>query len=386
MPYLLVMKFPSHPKDAAHDGILTAEADMIDFERNSPNPYQGSKGQEETPRNAYELIKLELAHFMQKYFDKHSRMPKVRDMQLEATRIILASREETGEEKEHSQSWLQDLILSNQEVVAAARVGPLRSSLESTLFSMKINGKSDLFEGCSLESRLQHFVRSGIQDHHITDHALTEEACNIVVAMEQVSTTPSDFIATWLVRLIHASTDWLSAFRKRTNLPLIHDTISVSESDRQAIHDDSLQSNTGLVSGALVSDTTLLDSSKSENQANKLRMSQGQEKAIQKAPGPLQPRLQPAIGTQQPSHVPFRDNTDNMDVLPSDEDEKSLLIARTIMLETYTYLPNNPSFFRWLDEELSRWAIATMSAHNPTQHVPTDEEIQHYARWIVYNE
>ncbi|KAJ4244945.1 hypothetical protein NW757_010329 [Fusarium falciforme] len=67
-------------------------------------------------------------------------------------------------------------------------------------------------------------------------------------------------------------------------------------------------------------------------------------------------------------------------------DQQSLLDARSIMMKTNGFFLGGPNFYRWIAEELHRWAIATMSPHNPAQHVPTDEEIQHYARWIAYND
>lgn len=43
-----------------------------------------------------------------------------------------------------------------------------------------------------------------------------------------------------------------------------------------------------------------------------------------------------------------------------------------------------PNFFRLFTADLKRWVLATMSASNPGCHVPSDAEIQHHARWIMY--
>ncbi|KAJ4174828.1 hypothetical protein NW754_005251 [Fusarium falciforme] len=76
----------------------------------------------------------------------------------------------------------------------------------------------------------------------------------------------------------------------------------------------------------------------------------------------------------------------NSEVMQRSSDQQSLLDARSIMMKTNGFFLGGPNFYRWIAEELHRWAIATMSPHNPAQHVPTDEEIQHYARWIAYND
>lgn len=47
-------------------------------------------------------------------------------------------------------------------------------------------------------------------------------------------------------------------------------------------------------------------------------------------------------------------------------------------------LPDDTNFFRCFENDIKRWVAATMSPKNPNSHVPSDEEIQHQARWIMY--
>lgn len=47
---------------------------------------------------------------------------------------------------------------------------------------------------------------------------------------------------------------------------------------------------------------------------------------------------------------------------------------------------NDANCYRRLARELGRWVAATMSPNNPNSHVPTDAELQHQARWILYDE
>ena len=47
---------------------------------------------------------------------------------------------------------------------------------------------------------------------------------------------------------------------------------------------------------------------------------------------------------------------------------------------------NYTNCYRRLARELSRWVVQTMSPNNPKQHVPSDKELQHQARWILYDE
>jgi hypothetical protein len=47
---------------------------------------------------------------------------------------------------------------------------------------------------------------------------------------------------------------------------------------------------------------------------------------------------------------------------------------------------NDANCYRRLKKELRRWLLATTSPHNPARHVPSDAEIQHQARWIIYGD
>ncbi|KAF4470273.1 monocarboxylate transporter 4 [Fusarium albosuccineum] len=200
---------------------------FIEFERHTPYPFQGGKALVASPRSAYELLKLELAYFMQRFHDNNDRMPGIQDMQFEACRIILAS-ESMGHEQLQQQpiSWLRDLIVSDQEVLQRAKLSPVRSAAETRLYPLQVKGKAALFESCPFEAQLRDFIQAKSLLHlseNISDTELRDECCHIIGRMEEVSTTPSDFIATWLVRLIHSEGDWLVAFRERSNIPLVCD-------------------------------------------------------------------------------------------------------------------------------------------------------------------
>jgi hypothetical protein len=55
-------------------------------------------------------------------------------------------------------------------------------------------------------------------------------------------------------------------------------------------------------------------------------------------------------------------------------------------VKTGPFFFNDANCYRRLARELGRYAAATMSPNNPNYHVPTDQELQHQARWILYDE
>lgn len=328
---------------------------------------------------------------MQKHFDNNGNMPTIETMQLEACRIILASK--TGaerQEKVQASSWLQDLILSNQDLLHKARLGSIRSSKESRLSSMKINGKEDMFEGCAFESQLQDFVRARTSETPITDHELQQEACRVVVNVEKISLTPSDFIATWLARLINASADWLSHFRQRMNMPQIQGVGTPETKLSSSTHD---YAQLDLTRDTQTGTSLDLDmqmrglSPPTLGMPCKLRPQTEADfwlSAFNSFPEPAKHAPVQTTATIPPE--PAASDGEASEVMQEASDQRSLLDARAIMMKTNGFFLGGPNFYRWIAEELHRWAIATMSPHNPAQHVPTDEEIQHYARWIAYNE
>ncbi|WQF83479.1 Putative Homeobox domain, HTH CenpB-type DNA-binding domain, Homeobox-like domain superfamily [Colletotrichum destructivum] len=213
---------------------------LIDNERNSPYPYQASGAPAETPRSAYELIKVELAHFMQNHYDKYHTLPSDEQMQLESCRIIFASEVLSIREISYPFSWLRDLLMGDDDLMRQAKIGKMRSQAENRLSTLKLNGKDTLFERCPLEEQLHEFVRAKrLLGLTAMDEELQTESCNIVGRIEEVSTAPSDFIASWLVRCINRSTNWLANFRQRAHLPRTEDIVVENERSTDATKIDS---------------------------------------------------------------------------------------------------------------------------------------------------
>ncbi|KAH7001034.1 hypothetical protein EDB80DRAFT_581081 [Ilyonectria destructans] len=371
---------------------------LIEFERQSPYPFQGGKALVATPRSAYELLKIELAYFMQKFFDGNSRMPTMQDMQFEACRIILASESIAQEELPQTNSWVRDLILSDAQVVQNAKLGPMRSPLDTRLFPLQINGKKSLFEDCPSEQGLQEFVQAKISlgiAGQISDYELRQESCCIIGRMEEVSTSPSDFIATWLVRLIHSAGNWLPRFRQRASLPSADDVDNEEKSSVNATIHEYTRLESGMAKyldnqramGIEPSDENL-------RQQARIIVGKGGEGWTQTALDDQDwlssfkrrhlYRGSDALASLTTPGVPMHPLAS--EVMPWGDNDEFLLNARSLMKGVSGYALNDWNFYQWFEDELRRWAVATMSPRNPTQHIPTDEEFQHYGRMMAYND
>jgi hypothetical protein len=302
-----------------------------------------------TPPNAYELLKVEIEFFIQRYFDKHGHLPGNDTMQLESCRIIFAAETTSvmhGPETDHLHevSWLRDLMMSSPELTKRARFQPVRSSRESRHFPLRINAKDHLFEHCPLEAQLRGFVSQRLATGETLDDVqLHHEACQIVRRMEQESSTPSDVFANWIVKGIYSGTNWISLFKQRAAIP---DAVSTDF----AIDSSSSQ---------------LLDISWPN-------------------PSPQESSLY-ALRAGSPS----KQTRDCFTSLPTFSEEPIITPESTTQTDMYgrlrSLLPDDTNFYRIFDSDMRRWAASTLSPKNPNCHVPSDEEIQHQARWIMYD-
>ncbi|KAL3303537.1 C2H2 type zinc finger containing protein [Colletotrichum asianum] len=400
---------------------------LIDNERNTPYPYKASGAPAESPRSAYELIKIELAYFMQNHFDKTGRMPSDEEMQLEACRIIFASEVLSIREISYPFSWLRDLIMSTEEIMRQAKFGPMRSQIENRLSTLKINGKDNLFEVCPLENQLHEFVRAKrLLGLTAMDEELQEEACKIVGRIEEVSTTPSDFIANWLVKMIYTSTDWLANFRQRAHLPRTEDIVNANERSTDLTKVDSTIHNYSRLERSLADymnsqralgiepdDADLqrqariiiyeFDDGWNQTAADNLEWLSAFKQRHQfshSASGSswtTSPEAQLAVGGIQlsvsetsPSHISTGHAASSL-ICPQMADPAIGSYAgsnsnNSSYVKTGPFFLNDANCYRRLARELGRWVAATMSPNNPSSHVPTDAEIQHQARWILYDD
>ncbi|TDZ41026.1 Homeobox protein HD-2 [Colletotrichum trifolii] len=416
---------------------------LIEYERFTPFPYQASGTPPESPRNAVELLTLELNHFLRLFYDREGTMPSNREIRLEACRIIFAS-EVSSEERDdvggggggaRHESWVRDLVTSQSDVTQDARFGPIRSVAESMMSNLQIKGKNSLFEGDVCERQLRAFVEvrrlAPAGAEKITDRELQSEAYRIVARLgADCGVSPADFVVNWMVNLIGASSAWLDGFRKRSRLPANQDLTQPDSSPAMA-----------QAPSPAVDSGGMLDSQADEGFLSFLNEAINDELQTCDGNKPGGMRNQPDLDGTQPWFSPTADGfslppIDDAVVVPTFPDslpppsptELAAVAAepldQTMDLNTHPdasllepaltnlLLPaapdpakpaapdppmwsklnrnyaffNDANFHRWLTLELRRWVAATMSPNNPSRHVPTDEELQHQARFIVYED
>ncbi|PTB40335.1 hypothetical protein M441DRAFT_70163 [Trichoderma asperellum CBS 433.97] len=377
---------------------------LLGEERNSPFPFEASDISPESPRTAYELLVVELSCFVETHQEKTGQIPGNDAMQLEACRIIFAS-EISSLEIDTKPSWLRDLVLSNEIITTQAQFLPIRTPSEGRLRTLEIRGKKTLFEECSLEAQLHNFVltEAMVNQSAISNAILQVEACKILIQMQHsLNLSLSDFVYTWFMALLQSSsTDWLSHFRRRAYLP-------AAQSSSSPTFPALIGHRTSWTASGAILDPPYIDT----NEFDALRIFK--EEAINGIGPNNKPLLnEPCLAWHGqmpmssgaimlsssqsfiPSKAPLLDEelftrrrlSSGVAANPvSEASRRSFPLTQADGLQMGSYRLHDPNFYKWLGRELGRWVTSIMSPNNPNCHIPSDKEIQHHARFLMYDD
>jgi hypothetical protein len=311
--------------------------------------------------------------------------------------------------------WLRDLLLSSEDLARQAKLSPIRRQNESRAYFLKINGKDNIFEDDPMERQLLEYVkaRAGLGLTAI-DSELQAEARNILGRAEQISSSGTEAIASFFLRLVFRSSDWLAGFRQRASLPRSEDIMDVNTRSKDPTTIDSTIHNytrleaelsefvkTQLLNNTIPSDTDLqrqarliiyeFDDAWNQTAADNPEWLSGFKKR----------HLHPTNIDNFMDNCPMMDPSSSYAPLQlSQSASPSAGVPGTISapspaassgastmapIKLPAFFLNDANCYRRLARELSRWVASTMSPNNPSCHVPTDEELQHQARWILYD-
>ncbi|SPJ86741.1 uncharacterized protein FTOL_11766 [Fusarium torulosum] len=358
---------------------------LVELERGTPFPFAASGKPPDSPCSAYELITMELAYFISNHHDTVGVLPSHTSLQLEACRIVFASEVAfpvSSPDSHRGSSWFRDLLLSNEDIAQQARFGPIRSKAESRLSLPEIKGKTSLFEDCPLESRLQTFCHTRAKGVEISNAEIQNEARRIIMQMETELQTEPEYVANWLIGFLYDSESWIGQFRRRSDLKLEENGWELPSSHQFYPGDKMGQPDTS----PWMTEMALLD-------GNGWNFGE--------------------LGASPSANMPFpnhgfdksNDQTIIEDALPRDftwlwsgehsapvmlQTNNSPAAAGSALRPTWLgpgiYVLNDPNHILWFAREMKRWVKAAMSPNNPICHVPSDEELRHQARCLLYND
>ncbi|KAI1330986.1 hypothetical protein F5Y16DRAFT_361871 [Xylariaceae sp. FL0255] len=387
---------------------------LIHNERSSPLPFEASQPPTSSPTNAYELLKFELQWWIAEKKAELGHAPTDAEIQLEACRIIYGAEVILKGDGGSSSSWLCDLMMSAEEAKRQAAFNP-RAPGSNELSFLKINGKSDIFENCEFERELQDYVQARrLLGLTAIDHELQDEACRIMGRMEEKSSHPSDDLANWFIRMINSSAGWLQDFRQRAHLPRSEDVGDAYKRSTDPTTIDSTIHNFSRLDfelgeylksqrylGIEPTDSDLqhkarliiyeVDDEWNQTAADDREwLSHFKERHSSNAhPTYLIPGdstsdgMNRAATTNQAGLV--NTTPSPASVTPGKSGQSPSGSSSNSIKPTASFL-HDANCYRRLAKDLGRFVTATMSPNNPNRHVPTDQELQHQARWIIYED
>ncbi|CAG9936588.1 unnamed protein product [Clonostachys rosea f. rosea IK726] len=326
---------------------------LIHLESASPYPFTAAKGSPESPTSAYELLKAEIQYFILDYLDGNGSMPADEELLYQGCCVIFDSDLLIPDELvSSSASWLRDLFLSSDEISRRAQTRLVKGKQKSRLTPLKIAGKATIFQDCLLELHLRNFVQQQkSQNLDLEDESLQKEACSIVENAETLSPAPSNIFKHFLQRAILGSSRWIDPFRARSEALVMDEGLNSLELGPMP-----LVMPTSARPGA---EDLRLNHFESHSQ---VRLPSDGSSAPRKTPKPSPGRAKSRPEEQIAGH---------------DDD---------VWLTSMPFFLSGENSYLRLSKDLSRFVAASVSSHNPKCHVPTDEELRHQARWIVYDE
>ncbi|AEO55367.1 C2H2 transcription factor [Thermothelomyces thermophilus ATCC 42464] len=386
---------------------------LIHDERNSPNPFRASEPTASSARHAFELIKSELSNYADDWREREGCDPPDENLQRTACTLIYDAEELAEPTANSTASWLRDLLFSDDRLAQEARWTKVRGI--EFWQQLKINGKANIFELDPMESELQEYVKARrLLGLTAMDSELQVEACKIIQRMSADSyhQPSSDHITDFLIRLVKGSTQWLVGFRQRAHLPRSEDVADEGKRSKDPTTIDSTIHNPNRLEyelgefvraqravGIEPTDEDLqrqarliiyeYDDPWNQTAADDpvwlATFKQRHGRAAIPSDGSLS-NAQPPTASASDSWPSSHDRSSSQGhamLLPSSESDASNRVPQKTRGTLYI---NDANCYLRLARELKKWVTATMSPNNPNRHVPSDEELQHQARWIIYED
>ncbi|KAL6880762.1 hypothetical protein J3F83DRAFT_719736 [Trichoderma novae-zelandiae] len=332
---------------------------LIHHERNTLDPFEASRGEVRCGKNLEDYVKLWLVDYVN---NRTVSGTAVTDDQLllEAQRIVQKVDTEDASLTGPDISWFRDLIMLYRPFHKAKNDGLYTTSNNAAwttqIEKMQASKPTNLdlsTGGCEKEKMLLQYVKSRQAFGQIpTDAELQFQACGILEDVEPKSNFKCKEAVQWFKFLVNSSTHWLVDFKRRAGLP----------------------SSPGLLGFPAAHESVLPATSFAGDSTSS-----------------IQPEGATAIISLQASHWGLLDEPigrtspmDAKDSLPTSSIETPQ--SANSQSQPLRYFLSDANCYGRLEKELTRFVTSCLSPNNPLQHIPTDEEIQYQARWIIYDD
>jgi hypothetical protein len=231
------------------------------------------------------------------------------------------------------------------------------------------------------------------------DSELQAEACNILGRLEQSSGSPCPEVYNFLLRLICQSTHWLAPFRQRAHLPRSEELVNENLRPKDPTQIDITIHNEKRLEAELAEYVQLKSSASVipsdadlQRQARMIiyGVDDGWNQTVADNAAWLTDFKQRHLKQSNTCDIPPQNSgattaSTRMYTLNTMKSSQHNPASAAAPIRLGAFYLNDANCYRRLERELSRFVASSMSPKNPNQHVPSDEELQHQARWILYD-
>ncbi|KAL6793309.1 hypothetical protein GGI42DRAFT_152907 [Trichoderma sp. SZMC 28013] len=408
---------------------------LIHHERNTLDPFEASRDEVRNGKTLEDHVKLWLIDYINKR--NVAGMAATDDQLLvEAQRVVQKVDTEDISLTGPDISWFRDLIMLHkpshhaihEEVYRASGITTWTSQIEKMKTSKSTHTDMSTV-GDEKEKLLLRYVKSRqAVGQMATDSELQFQACKILDDIEPKSNFKCKEAVQWFKFLINSSSDWLSAFKRRAGLlsnaeilyrhiqPVAHDIVTNGEHHLSELQQDSIGDTSApqIPGTAILGDEMQFDSNiiipsdggqtilgklsdlGASEERNDLLASYDDTLIAAHESGDLITAHQAkgakpgATPSPQALHWGVQDEVigctspmDTNDYLPALTETPHSANSHNQALR---YFLSDANCYGRLEKELTRFVTSSLSPNNPLQHIPTDEEIQYQARWIIYDD
>ncbi len=344
--------------------------------------------------------------FIDDWREKEGKAPSDEELQRAACSLVYDTEEASQASATSKASWLRDLLFSSERLAQEARW--LKVKGIDCWQQLTINGKGNIFELDPMELELIEFVKARrLLGLTAMDSELQTQACKIIQRMELASTYSSDEVTQFLVRLVFGSTAWLAGFRQRAHLPRSEDMADEGKRSKDPSTIDSTIHNPNRLEFELAeyvrgqrllgveptdadlqkqARTIIYEYDDGWNQTaadDSLWLAGFRQRHALATPSMFMPTATAADLWCQPLSTASKSHSSGS-TSPLQSNSSHGLTTSTHNPSGY-YL-NDANCYQRLARELRKFVTSTMSPNNPNCHIPSDQELQHQARWIIYEE
>ncbi|KAL7929208.1 hypothetical protein V8C35DRAFT_200658 [Trichoderma chlorosporum] len=408
---------------------------LIHHERNTLDPFEASKDEFRYGKTLEDYVKLWLVEYINER--AVAGMTATDDeLLVEAQRVVQKVDTEDVSFTGPDISWFRDLIMLRKPVDHTTHEKVYHISGNATWTSQIEKMKTSNLEqadlsiiGCEKEKTLLRYVKVRQASGQMpTDCELQFQACKILDDIEPKSNFKCKEALQWFKFLVNSSSDWLSDFKRRAGL------LSSSEKlDEQirSVHQGAMNNGLYNLPGLHQDALSTINASKVSDTATMAKEMQfglpilihynGDQTIFNKVDGFIASEEYSPLSAAHKNDITPSLTAGSLNTVSQFDDAKAgatnppqLLhwglsdeaIGCSSSMNTADHPPtlmqtpqstssqNQPlryflsdaNCYGRLEKELTRFVTSCLSPNNPLRHIPTDEEIQYQARWIIYDD